>query len=103
MHTRFNYEVISRRRYLGFTMATAVAIAGVAIAGSLAYSSTQKPKESSFTAPEAPSLDDAKAKSTEALTKKRRAIARNQTTYTGPLGLSNQDQSNLTQKTMLGQ
>ena len=87
----------------GFTLGMGLAIAGMALAGSMAYSSSQKPKESDFSVPQAPSVDDASAKAKEATDKKRRASARNTTNYTGPLGLSDEDKSGLATKTMLGQ
>ena len=102
MHKHYNDEEISRRRHLTWT--TVAVEAGVAMAGTaMVMSATQKQDEPSFTPPEAPSTDAAKLAADEAITKKRRATARNETNFTGPLGLNDEDKSGLTQKTLLGE
>jgi hypothetical protein len=113
------------RRYLGFTTLIGTAITagiatgaaataiGVGVTGLAAYGAfkgfqgmTAKPKTpdvGSAAVKEAePSSDRAAALAQKDEDKKRRGIARNQPNYTGPLGLTPLDQSNINQKVLTG-
>lgn len=87
----------------GFTTAMAIGLVGLAGIGAMAYSSSKD--KQSFTPPAVDTPDPAAAKlaAQEVTTKKRRATARNISTYTGPLGLTDIDKSNIATKTMLGE
>lgn len=53
--------------------------------------------------PKPPSTEAAEAKAKKEIDDKRRAVARNKTRYTGPLGLTSlQKQSDITKKVLLG-
>ena len=113
------------RRYLGFTTAIGLAIAGagtatatataigIGVTGLAAYGAykgfqglTAKPKtpdvSSSAVQAAEPSYDRAGELAQKDEDKKRRGIARNKANYTGPLGLTPLDQSNLNQKVLTG-
>ena len=114
-HMHYNYiDPFSNPRQREFgTTATIVVAAVVAVAamGTYAYSSNQaaeaqkEQSEAIMASSRQSSIDEAKAKSAaqESMTQKRRAVARNETRHTGPLGLGAADQSSLNQKTLLGQ
>ena len=94
---------------VGASMATAVGV-GVTAAtiGLGAYAvnrMTQQPGSSSTTPqplPAAPSVDSAAAKAEESVKNKRRAISRNKTIFTNPMGLSDSEKSDTALKTLTG-
>lgn len=65
---------------------------------------TAQPKSAAAPAalPAAPSVDTAALAAKESVDKKRRAVARNQTNFTSPLGLKDEDKSNIALKTLTG-
>ena len=98
---------------LGATASTAAATAvGVGLTGLAAYGATKmiggmmnKPKTPSLPAAQQaqePSVDRAAELAKVDLDKKKRAMSRNQTIFTSPLGLSDEDKSNTTLKTLTG-
>ena len=87
-------------------------LAGAAIVGTAAYGasklllpSTPKPPQiqgqAAVKAAE-PSIDKAKAAAELNIVQKRRSIARNRSVFTSPTGLTIEDKSNLTLKTLTG-
>ena len=94
---------------IGGTMAAglgAAALAGTIGAGVYAVNKmTKQPKTASAPAalPAAPSVDSATVAAQESIDKKRRAVARNNTIFTSPFGLSNEEKSGTATKTLLGQ
>jgi hypothetical protein len=52
--------------------------------------------------PEAPSVDRAEIAAKESIDKKRRAVARNKSVFTGPLGLQPEEKSGIALKTLTG-
>jgi hypothetical protein len=53
-------------------------------------------------APAAPSQDTAEVQAKESIENKRRAISRNRTIFTGPQGLSDEEKSGTSLKTLTG-
>jgi uncharacterized membrane protein YebE (DUF533 family) len=88
---------------------TAATIGGAAAVGAAAYGvkSFLTPKEPKAPdiqpLPQAPSLESAEVAAKEDVDRKRRAIARNRTIYTDPLGLSPAEKSGIALKTLTGQ
>ena len=95
---------------IGGTMAAglgAAALAGTIGAGVYAVNKmTQQPKSQSAAPaalPAPPSVDSATVAAQESIEKKRRAVARNNTIFISPFGLSNEEKSGTATKTLLGE
>jgi hypothetical protein len=124
LHWHYDPMKNADKRYLGFTTAIGLAIAGsasvatataigIGVTGLAAYGA-YKGFQSLTAKPAAPQVGSADLKAAEPsydraaelaqkdTDKKRRGIARNQPNYTGPLGLTQIDQSNLNLKTLTG-
>lgn len=122
-HTYYRYpDDHYDRRHIAFTAAAAAGLTGaalatagtigtMAIAGAGAYTASKlfggsKTSSQSTTPqalPEAPSTSKAEVAAQEDIEKKRRAVARNQTIFTSPFGLAEEDKSGIATKTLLGQ
>ena len=127
MHNHFDCKPLEQtdKRYvamltavgtaIGLGAGTAATVGGAVVVGAAAYggykaisgaATSSSPTSTTPTIqalPEAPSVQVAETQAKESIEKKRRAVARNKTVYTGPLGLSEEDKSNLATKTMLGE
>lgn len=80
--------------------------AGVGAVGYSVFNMLNKPKSENQmqsqmpTSPKAPTQEDAAAAAQAKLTEKKRAMARNESVYTNPLGLK--DEAEVVRKTLLG-
>lgn len=90
----------------GVGLAVGAGITAAAVGGGIWAVSkmTAQPKGQGFTGPtiQAPDESKAKAAAAKSIEDKRRGMARNVTQYTGPLGLTDIEKSNLATKTLLG-
>ena len=122
LHFQYNPEKDMDKRFLGFTTAIGLALGasagaatavGIGVTGLAAFgaykgfqSLTAKPKTqqvgSAAVQAAEPSYDRAAELAQKDEDKKRRGIARNQPNYTGPLGLTPVDQSNMNMKVLTG-
>lgn len=122
----------SDKRFIGFTIATAAGLTAATAAGGVgltgvglavgagitaatvglgAYGMSQAMKPPKMPAAAAlpkpvqqatPSVAKAEAAAEKDITTKRRAMARQKTIYTGPLGITEEEKSDITKKTLLG-
>lgn len=94
---------------------TAATVGGAAITGLAAYGATQMiggdgmggmeaPSMPSLQPlPEAPTVEKAEVAAQESIINRRRAISRNRTIFTGPLGITEEEKSGLFLKTLTGE